>query len=139
MIDRTAAALASALPAGMGLEVKPGVYWSNDIVAAFQAERLAESGWRLVHDDDRPTWRPAMSEFKPGDRVYVTDSALARMRQIMREATGVEPAPNHHGTVDQVARGFVYINFDNEDGPGQGSCAPYPPAEVRHLLGGDHQ
>jgi hypothetical protein len=54
MTDRTAAALASALPAGMGLEVKPGVYWSNDIVAAFQAEHLAESGWRLVHDDDRP-------------------------------------------------------------------------------------
>jgi len=52
--DRTAAALASALPAGMGLEVKPGVYWSNDIVAEFQAESLAESGWRLVHADDRP-------------------------------------------------------------------------------------
>jgi hypothetical protein len=51
MTDRTAAALASALPAriigDLGL-------WDSAEIAAFQAERLAESGWRLVHADDRP-------------------------------------------------------------------------------------
>jgi hypothetical protein len=54
MTDRTAAALASALPAG--IEYFPGdaVIWRPREVAKFQAERLAESGWRLVHTDDRP-------------------------------------------------------------------------------------
>jgi hypothetical protein len=50
MTDRTAAALASALPAGIGHEV----LGNAQRIAAFQAERLAESGWRLVHADDRP-------------------------------------------------------------------------------------
>lgn len=66
--------------------------------------------------------------FKPGDRVYVTDPGLAAMRDIMRRATGVEPAPNHHGTVEEVwDSGSVLIYFD--DGVG----APYPADEVRHL------
>ncbi len=69
-----------------------------------------------------------MPEFKPGDRVLVTDPALAAMRDIMRNATGQEPPPNHHGTVDAIwGDGSVLINFD--DGMG----APYPPHEVRHL------
>jgi hypothetical protein len=53
--DRTAAALASALPAGisyiLGSERDD---WTAANIAHFQAERLAESGWRLVHEDDPP-------------------------------------------------------------------------------------
>lgn len=69
-----------------------------------------------------------MSEFKHGDRVYVTDPALAQLREIMRNATGVDPEPNHHGTVEEVMEGgdiLIYV----DDGMG----APYPPVEVRHL------
>ena len=55
MTDRTAAALASALPAG---NIKAyddnGVPISLDLLAEVIADRLAESGWRLVHADDRP-------------------------------------------------------------------------------------
>jgi hypothetical protein len=66
--------------------------------------------------------------FKHGDRVYVTDPALAQLREIMRNATGEEPPPNHHGTVEEVwDSGDVLIHFD--DGVG----APYPADEVRHL------
>jgi hypothetical protein len=60
MTDRTAAALASALPAGTilmtGYRDADGdeLVWGPARIAAFQAERLAESGWRLVHADDRP-------------------------------------------------------------------------------------
>ena len=69
-----------------------------------------------------------MSEFKHGDRVYVTDPALARLREIMRDATDAEPKPNQHGTVEEVwDSGDVLVYFD--DGMG----APYPPSEVRHL------
>lgn len=69
-----------------------------------------------------------MREFKHGDRVYVTDPALAELRAIMRTATGQEPAPNHHGTVEEVwDSGDVLIYFDD------GAGAPYPQAEVRHL------
>lgn len=69
-----------------------------------------------------------MSEFKPGDRVYVTDPALAQLREIMRNATGQEPTPNHHGTVEEVwDSGNVLIYFDD------GCRAPYPADEVRHL------
>ena len=72
-------------------------------------------------------------EFKPGDRVYVTDPALANLRAIMRQY-GHKPAPNHHGTIHEIwDDGTILIYFDNEDGPGQGSSAPYPPREVRHL------
>jgi hypothetical protein len=52
MTDRTAAALASALPAGITYD-EYGLFSGRDI-AAFQAERLAEAGWRLVHADDPP-------------------------------------------------------------------------------------
>ena len=70
-----------------------------------------------------------MVEFQPGDRVYVTDPALAQLREIMRSATGEEPKPNHHGTVEEVwDSGSILIYFD--DGVG----APYPADEVRHLL-----
>ena len=58
MTARTAAALASALPAGIsydtGLIIGIRSAWRAEQIAAFQAERLAESGWRLVHADDRP-------------------------------------------------------------------------------------
>jgi hypothetical protein len=51
--DRTAAALASALPAGisyiLGSERDD---WTAADIATFQAERLAESGYQLVY---RPT------------------------------------------------------------------------------------
>lgn len=60
-----------------------------------------------------------MSAFAIGDRVQVTDPALAQMRAIMRRA-GHEPAPNHTGTVEEVwDDGQVLIEFD--DGIG----APY--------------
>jgi hypothetical protein len=66
--------------------------------------------------------------FKPGDRVYVADPGLAELRAIMRRATGKEPPPNHHGTVEEVwPNGTVLIDFDD------GCAAPYPPAEVRRL------
>lgn len=69
-----------------------------------------------------------MANFKQGDRVLVTDIALAQMREIMRMATGADPEPNHHGTVDEVWEdGTVLINFDD------GNAAPYPPREVRLL------
>lgn len=63
--------------------------------------------------------------FKEGDRVYVTDPALAELRTIMRDATGEDPPPNHHGTVAEVAGDAVVINFDD------GVCAIYPTNEVR--------
>jgi hypothetical protein len=53
MTDRTAAALASALPAGISYDTD-SEFWHPKLVAEHMAERLAESGWRLVHDDDRP-------------------------------------------------------------------------------------
>jgi hypothetical protein len=69
-----------------------------------------------------------MSTFNHGDRVYVTDPALAQLRAIMRNATGEEPKPNHHGTVEEVwESGSILIYFDD------GSGAPYPASEVRHL------
>lgn len=67
-------------------------------------------------------------EIKPGDRVYVTDPGLAALREIMRQATGQEPAPNHHGTVEEVHDdGTIEIIFDD------GQWAPYPAAQTRHL------
>jgi hypothetical protein len=48
MTDRTAAALASALPDSIEDD-----YFLPDL-AQYIAERLAESGWRLVHADDPP-------------------------------------------------------------------------------------
>ena len=73
----------------------------------------------------------SVTKFKPGDRVYVTDPGLAQMREIMRRATGQEPQPNHHGTVDEVFDdGSVLINFDEDGVEGAGSAAPYPVNEV---------
>lgn len=71
-------------------------------------------------------------DFKPGDRVYVTDPALAELRAIMR-SYGHTPQPNHIGTVHEVTEDHIEIWFDNEDGPGMGQGAPYPAREVRHL------
>jgi hypothetical protein len=69
-----------------------------------------------------------MTRYTPGDRVYVTDPALAELRAIMRRATGQEPPPNHHGTVAELPEpGIVLINFDD------GASAPYPTDEVRPL------
>lgn len=68
-----------------------------------------------------------MKNFKPGDRVYVTDEGLAALRRIMREATGKEPEPNHWGRVDEVRDGEVLVTFDD------GGCAPYPLYEVERL------
>jgi hypothetical protein len=52
MTDRTAAALASALPAGIryfvDLDLHKQRIWRAQEIAAFQAERLAESGYVLV-------------------------------------------------------------------------------------------
>jgi len=47
----------------------------------------------------------------------------------MRQATGAEPRPNHHGTVAEPwdAGETVLIDFDD------GVAAPYPIAEVRPL------
>lgn len=70
--------------------------------------------------------------FKPGDRVYVTDPGLRELRQIMRGG-GYKPFPNHHGTVHEIDGDEIEIWFDNEEGEGLGSGAPYPLAEVRHL------
>jgi hypothetical protein len=72
--------------------------------------------------------------FNAGDRVYVIDPALARLRDILRCATGVEPPPNHHGTVDEMwDDGTVLITFDEDGVEAAGNSAPYPPAEVRSL------
>jgi hypothetical protein len=70
--------------------------------------------------------------FKKGDRVYVTDPALARLREIMRSATGQEPAPNHHGTVEdpEFGGGQILIYFDD------GGSAPYPESQIRPLTAG---
>lgn len=73
------------------------------------------------------------NDFRPGDRVYVTDPALAELRAIMRRATGDEPAPNHHGTVDEVGDGMVVVVFDGPEGPATSNAAPYQLDEVRHL------
>ena len=71
----------------------------------------------------------ATEPFEPGDRVYVTDAGLAELRAIMRRATGTEPAPNHHGTVNEVWDDGKTILIYFDDGVG----APYPVEEVRHL------
>lgn len=69
------------------------------------------------------------SPFNPGDRVYVDDPALAQMRELMRQATGSEPTPNHQGTVqgDWDDDDSVLITFDD------GGGAPYPIHQVHHL------
>ncbi|NDL60201.1 hypothetical protein [Phytoactinopolyspora mesophila] len=68
-----------------------------------------------------------MADFKSGVRVYVLDEGLAQLRALMRQATGIDPKPNHHGPIAEVWDDDVLIHFDD------GSGAPYPPALVRHL------
>jgi hypothetical protein len=54
MTDRTAAALASALPAGVDYTGPQGEQYSRDDIAGFLLRELESRGWRLVHADDRP-------------------------------------------------------------------------------------
>jgi hypothetical protein len=69
--------------------------------------------------------------YAPGDRVQVTDRGLAMLRAIMRESTGREPKPNHHGTVEKILDdGDILIAFDD------GGCAPWLPSEVLPLIEG---
>lgn len=70
---------------------------------------------------------------RPGDRVYVDDEGLESLREIMRQVTGTEPAPNHHGTVDEVRDGMAIIVFDGPEGEATSNAAPYPLTEVHHL------
>lgn len=70
-----------------------------------------------------------MKELQVGDRVYVTDPALAAMRDIMRRATGTEPKPNHYGIVASVDGDRVLVTFDD------GMAAPYSASDVRPLDG----
>lgn len=75
-----------------------------------------------------------MTIFKPGDRVQVHDEGLNMIQAICeRDPNFSSSFRNDCGTVDEVHDGLVYINFDNEDGPGRGACAPYPIADVRPL------
>lgn len=67
-----------------------------------------------------------MTDFRPGDRVWVDDDNLAAHREIMARATGTKPADNHRGVVEKTLAGLVYILFDD------GIRAPYPTAET-HL------
>lgn len=69
-----------------------------------------------------------MRNHNVGDRVQVTDPALAQMREIMRRS-GIEPKPNHTGTVSKVWDDSILIDFDD------GCAAPYPFAEVIPLDG----
>lgn len=73
--------------------------------------------------------------FTRGERVMVNDPALASLRDIMRNATGDEPKPNHHGTVYElwpseegvIEEDRVLIYFDD------GGSAPYLVSETEHL------
>lgn len=49
MTARTADALASALPAGIHYDAAANLRWDTARVARFQAEKLAEAGYVLVH------------------------------------------------------------------------------------------
>lgn len=69
--------------------------------------------------------------FTPGDRVLVTDPGLSSLRMIMRQATGVEPPPNHHGTVEEIWDDGATIRITFDDGV----AAPYPVVDVRRLDG----
>jgi hypothetical protein len=53
MTDRTAAALASALPAGIDYTGPYGKQYSRDDIAGFLLRELESLGWRLVHKEDR--------------------------------------------------------------------------------------
>jgi hypothetical protein len=66
--------------------------------------------------------------------VLVSDPGLAQLRAIMASATGQPAPPNHHGTVDHVEDGLVYINFDDDGVEGAGNQAPYPVEDVWFLV-----
>lgn len=70
--------------------------------------------------------------FAPRAQTHDDDCWQIHTQCLMRQF-GHEPQPNHHGTVNEVHDDHILIYFDNEDGPGQGQAAPYPPHEVRHL------
>ena len=67
MTDRTAAALAAALPAGIryfvDLDLHKQRIWRAQEIADFQARKLAESGWRLVHADEHS--HPCTCQYRP--------------------------------------------------------------------------
>lgn len=68
-----------------------------------------------------------LASFAHGDRVYVIDPPLAELRAIMSRF-GHVAYPNHFGTVEEVMDdGDLLIYFDD------GSGAPYPAADTRHL------
>lgn len=66
--------------------------------------------------------------YRRGDRVEVSDKALERLRERLREATGQEPRANHRGYVRQVWKDGLLIDFDD------GVCAPYPLDVCKPLL-----
>jgi hypothetical protein len=67
-----------------------------------------------------------VSAVEPGMRVADMDPGLAMMREIMRRS-GVEPEPNHHGTVRKVDGDTAYVDYDD------GMYAPCPVAQLRPL------
>ncbi len=76
---------------------------------------------------------PMTDSFAKGDRVYVTDPGLAKLREIL-ERHGMKPQPNHHGTVEEIwDNGTVLIAFDEDGVEGAGNASPYPRAQVRLL------
>jgi hypothetical protein len=104
MTDRTAAALASALPAGiiydtgaMGFTGERHPAWDAARIARFQANILAESGWRLVHDDDRPQnvpnryWDGVDAAAEIVEHYDTPSQAVAALRVLSR--VGREAAP----------------------------------------------
>ena len=66
--------------------------------------------------------------FQKGDRVYVVDAGLEKLRELMTRLSGVPAPPNHFGTVESLLDdGEVLIYFDDE------VSAPYP-ASLVHFI-----
>lgn len=64
-----------------------------------------------------------------GDRVAVDDWGLKRLREIMRDGTGQEPAPNHHGVIIEIwSDESVLVEFDDDH-----SASPWPMAQLTRL------
>ena len=70
-----------------------------------------------------------MSALNVGDRVEVRDEGLAKLRDIMRRATGKEPEPNHLGKVEEIWEEgrTILVLFDDD------YAAPYPADMVFRL------
>ncbi|MEN0070589.1 MAG: hypothetical protein AAGC63_06225 [Propionicimonas sp.] len=66
------------------------------------------------------------ADIRLGDRVEVLDPGLAELRRIMRQATGREPTPNHHGLLQEIDDETGYVLFDDT-----GQTAPYPLTALR--------